>query len=710
MPSLAFAAAAVDSNPTKTDSLDSAHSFRITTATTTNNRANWVQEHYKDEVVEFTPATCTKDGSITLKCYRDANQELCTETKTFVVKASHDYSDKRLSVEAYAKAMQAAKVAGFKNDAQVARQIATIGETYCYVEAPVCKACGAIDANNAAIAAVGVNHERTTTNQGADCKSTTPCVNCSKELTKTSSRAKHSYESAVGTIDSNAVPTSEKKLCKNSDGKDVYEKTYTCTACNETAVDYVAESGSKVPACKVFKNPIDVVVDGSNVYKKGTSTLVDNGTTVQPGFKKSLGTYYEADTAVKSAVDGKTYLAFTCNECGYVTVTTVEKTDVASAAHVHTWTKVTSDPTCVLPGYQAAYCEGCGMYAKTDNLTSKTFVGSLYDNIVSVDEAIAAKPALGHTLEVKKVEATCAVPGHYEISCSVCGNDYGKKSYEKTYVQFVSDPAKASLFLKSTGRVTASGAYGDIELPYIDPAVKNHSFTKKVVLKEATCDVNELSGFKCDVCGKMNVHNVTETAGTALGHKPEKVNVVNATCGSAGWYNVQCSVCKKYATNKAQTTWNANIDSSFDFEGDAPVVGKYTKCSYDKWVVAKEATVFEEGVKSLVCSVCGDEQGSKDSIAKKTVAKASNTVKAGKKSFNVKSSAANATGYRVYYKKAGAKSWKSYTKKTDSLSKTFSKLSKGKYYVKVKAYAKNYAGDGEVVWGEVSSTKTVKVK
>ena len=96
--------------------------------------------------------------------------------------------------------------------------------------------------------------------------------------------------------------------------------------------------------------------------------------------------------------------------------------------------------------------------------------------------------------------------------------------------------------------------------------------------------------------------------------------------------------------------------------------------------------------------------------AKKTVAKASNTVKAGKKSLNVKSSAANATGYRVYYKKAGAKSWKSYTKKTTSLSKTFSGLSKGKYYVKVRAYAKNYAGDGEVVWGATSSTKSVKVK
>ena len=135
-------------------------------------------------------------------------------------------------------------------------------------------------------------------------------------------------------------------------------------------------------------------------------------------------------------------------------------------------------------------------------------------------------------------------------------------------------------------------------------------------------------------------------------------------------------------------------------------------CDYSVWKVVKESTVFEEGMKKVACSVCGqlEHEGSSIAIAKKTVAKASNTVKAGKKSFNVKSSAANATGYRVYYKKAGAKSWKSYTKKTTSLSKTFSGLSKGKYYVKVRAYAKNYDGDGQVVWGATSSTKSVKVK
>ena len=694
MPSLAFAG--VNPAPTKSDYLDGSHEFGIVTETTTNDE---VKALPKDQVVEFTPATCTKEGSVTLKCIREANYELCTATKTFVVKAQHNFVEKRLTVEAYAKAMQAAKAAGFLNDAQVAGKIASISEEYCYVEAPVCKVCGAIDKDHAAIATVGVTHERSTTSQGADCKTTTPCVKCGKELKKTAgAAAKHSFQKSNGDLKDDAVPTAEKKLCG-----DVIAKTYTCTVCGETKTTYSAD-----PACKVFKSPIEVTVDPDTgiVYKKGTSTVVKDGT-VKDGFKYSLGTYYVADTTVKKA-DGKTYLAFTCNECGYVTATDVEKTDVASTEHVHAWKKVTEAATCTNPGYVAAYCEGCGMYADKANVTSKTLVGNTYDKITAVPGAADAvnMPALGHKLNVKKVEATCAVPGHYEISCSVCGDDYDGVDY----VQFVTDSNKAPLYLNANGTVTDSGVYGATQLPYIDPAVKNHSFTKKVVLKEATCDVPELSGFKCDVCGKMNVHAVTETAGSELGHKAEKVNVVAPTCGWSGGYLLQCSVCKKYADNEDQTAWTKDIEDAHWFNEGNPVVGKNAECKYDKWVVTKDSTVFEEGVKTLVCSVCGDEENTKTVIAKKTVAKASNTVTVGKKSLTVKSSAANATGYRVYYKKAGAKSWKSYTKKTASLSKTFSGLSKGKYYVKVKAYAKNYAGDGQVVWGATSSTKSVKVK
>ena len=130
-------------------------------------------------------------------------------------------------------------------------------------------------------------------------------------------------------------------------------------------------------------------------------------------------------------------------------------------------------------------------------------------------------------------------------------------------------------------------------------------------------------------------------------------------------------------------------------------------------IPAVAATVFTTGSKDGVkCSVCGEILTQPKEVAKLKVGTAKiSSLKAGKKSFTVKASAVNATGYRVYYKKAGAKKYSYTTVKAKNLSKTVKKLSAGKKYtVKVKAYAKNYDGDGEVVWGALSSGKTVKVK
>ena len=715
MPSMAFATAANDSNPTKVDPVDAKHSFRINTATTDNAAVKNVQKDHEDEIVEFTPATCTKEGSVTLKCYADANQELCTATKTIVVKPSHDWDTIKLSVEEYAKKMQAAKMAGYKNDAQVAGKIKELGDEYCYIEAPVCKECGAIDKTKSTITkktasattadCLGIPHEfPSDATQAADCKTTTKCVNCQKEVKKAAGKAgNHSFKNADGSIKDDVAPTSEKKLCGN-----VIEKTYTCTTCGETEKTY-----SSTPVCEVFKNPIEVVEGKTDhkLYKKGTMTVVADSTTgdLKPGFKKSenFDTYYESDTTVKKD-DGNTYYAFTCNSCGHVVVTNDVKTN-ATAEHKHVWKKVTSEATCTDPGYEGSFCEGCGMYAEKSAVTEKdNYNGKTSDELDStVGTVITSKPA-SHKLNVVKKDATCAVPAHYEISCSVCGDEYTGTSY----VQFVADTNKAPLYMNpKTGAVSATPNYGDVELAYLDPAVKSHKFTKKVVLKEASCTVAELSGFKCDECGKIDVHNVTPTAGTILGHKAEKVNVKAATCGEAGQYNVKCATCGKYANKekydvKNASDWSAKSKDAFDFTGDPAVVGKNADCDFSKWVVVKDSTVFEEGVKELHCAKCGAVDKSKAPVAKKTVAKATVTLKAGKNRFTVKASAANATGYKVVYKRAGKKA---ITKVVDAenLSKTYTKLAKGKKYtVKVTAFASNGT---DTVYG-ATTTKTVKTK
>lgn len=76
----------------------------------------------------------------------------------------------------------------------------------------------------------------------------------------------------------------------------------------------------------------------------------------------------------------------------------------------------------------------------------------------------------------------------------------------------------------------------------------------------------------------------------------------------------------------------------------------------------------------------------------------------------VKASAKKAKGYRVYYKKAGWMAYKTYTTSgtVKALSKTFKKLSKGSYTVKVRAFGKTTAG--KIAWGAKSKAKKVAVK
>ena len=390
----------------------------------------------------------------------------------------------------------------------------------------------------------------------------------------------------------------------------------------------------------------------------------------------------------------------------------------------HDWEKIHTAATCDNVGKNTYVCKVCGIagqdHGKNDELLTTT------------------EPKLDHNYKVTKKTPECGTVGveYYVIECTTCSKTDvdGTHPYDDS-----ATPAKVVLRNDVEGanvvditpatadntktRTILWGGFDNelkgskmIELTFDKVTTAPvHKYGVDAVVKAATCTEDEVWGKTCENCGKVDLSSTYVKYGTNLGHTVVK-NEVAATCGTAGYYTEKCSTCgfvKNVSGNMVDPSTIDGTDADKTVKKtatDKALVKDGAKCTFDKWVVTKASTVFEEGVKTLTCSVCGAHDATKTVIAKKTVAKASNTVKAGKKSFNVKSSAANATGYRVYYKKAGAKSWKSYTKKTASLSKTFSGLSKGKYYVKVKAYAKNYAGDGEVVWGATSATKTVKVK
>ena len=669
-----------------------------------------------DKYVKVIAApTCTTKGKVELTCKTDLPDGVaCDQVKTEEIDVlSHSYERVNMSLEDYAtqRVAQAKGAPGrFENEGTAKAWVKEkkAGKV-CYVYANRCKSCGEV------------------TNYGTTGTLSNPVKHgYDKETTKLSCAEKVQC-SNVGCNEMVAVAEADRIPSHDLDEKITTTKTgcdgitVTKQACKKCDYVKVTENGSA--NCVEFKGEIAAsavktkttisanehektqvfLVDGKTIAKNvwtrenDTAPWGDAVFTVEPGYKYDSENelFIKADTTVD--VNGTEKYGYTCKHCGYVTV----GGPVTAPACVHAWTKVTVDATCTEAAKEYMVCTECGSYKRVGDADDVTRTSK-----AEATEDVKDSKKLGHNYVATKVDGDCHDTDKYTIKCTRehCPDSVKADVTRENYSTL--DKGTSLYLVPTDGRVVEDNVVGSQELPYIaDNTANNHKFTKKVTLKAATCTNNELVGYVCDTCGKINIHSAVVVPSSKLAHNFVKTEVA-ATCGEAGYSFEQCSVCKGY--KNGNTTSKELVDACKT--EIKPVVKDGAKCTFDKWVVTKKPTVFEKGVEALECSVCGADGEHRTSIDKLTVAKASNTVKAGKKSFSVQSSAANATGYRVYYKKAGAKSWKSYTKKTDSLSKTFSKLSKGKYYVKVKAYAKNYAGDGEVVWGATSSTKTVKVK
>ena len=694
MPSLAFAAVTNEANASK-DWLDVAHHYLASSSVSNSNVKTWVNDNdTKEQVVDYKYATCTEDGYVVLKCNATSSQGACKEEKKFEIPASHSYADADVTIEQYVAAMKEAKATCFENEAQAAVQLKNIKETNCSptVKVSKCTVCGKIDTTKTTGTYGPKEHTKPAGTQ--DCATSYVCSNCHQTV-KVKKPSNHTLPDDL----SKDFKKTGAKVC----GTDVEEREYKCTKCGE-AVKVLVNIKSNTeaePACTDFTKKVTVLKGKDGGFYLADGTMVqDNAGKVQPGYiasKTFADTFYASDVTV----NGK--YGFTCAKCGHVTVSDDNAAEVKAPCE-HKWETVTKEATCTTDKQVAAVCTVCCKYTTTAEV--KHANPELKDKFADAATTVNGT-AKGHDLQAEAVKATCEVPAHYVISCKTCGKKYtGIKYYE-----FDKDKDAKSVYLNSADGSVRSGSpmLKDFELKYLDPTVAHHKMSKdRVVLKEADCEVGQLMGYKCETCGKLDVHNPVVTPNTVVGHKPTKVNEHAATCGTKGTYMVQCEVCKKYANKEKydvndSTDWDKN---EHEFTSAPAVVGDHAKCDFSKWVVVKDSTVFDEGVKELHCAKCGAVDGSKAPVAKKTVAKATVTLKAGKNSFTVKASAANATGYKVVYKRAGKKA---ITKVVDAdkLAKTYKKLAKGKKYtVKVTAFASNGT---DTVYG-ATTTKTVKTK
>lgn len=109
-----------------------------------------------------------------------------------------------------------------------------------------------------------------------------------------------------------------------------------------------------------------------------------------------------------------------------------------------------------------------------------------------------------------------------------------------------------------------------------------HAFGDWQVKKPATCEKTGLEERFCTDtdCNKKEIRKIP-----ALGHDLKETVITEPTCGTAGSKEVTCNRC------------------DFNKVTEIPATGNH---AYGDWVIVKEATCTEEGLRTQTCANCGD--------------------------------------------------------------------------------------------------------
>ena len=615
-----------------------------------------------------------EDGSAVVTCKED----FCDNTQTVTITApcsDANNTDVTMWKEEYAAKALEQEI--FENEAQ-ANQWLKNNAGKCRVTVSVCEKCGKFDA-----AGNATNHTGKPVGLKA-CQSYI-CDDCGKTVkgsAHTPTKPKNAAD--LATKEEVSAPT-----CGHGTGYQV-----KCSVCKEDTVWYNDPGQNVKGVTSDIKD--DAHNFGSAVAASVATKETKTGYALLPGYvahevgnptgfnqttftTETLANYkfYELNTVVTEGTDCTTKrYGLKCTVCGEVVVNNV--------AGKHDYEKTHVAATCDHAGYNKLVCKVCGHIGDNESL-AKT------------------EPKLAHSYKVTKTDATCTSGEKYTVECTTCSEKTCATNHKKVFdLNHLTGLTPVDLTGKDSVIYSWAGLNGELkgskamEFVFTKNPSKAHKYGETELLKAATCTTDEVWGKKCTECGKVNHALVTVKTNTRLGHNFVDTEVA-ATCGTAGYKTSKCSTCGEY---KATVGTSKNVADAVKTQTAAPVVALGASCTADKWVVTKKATVFEEGVKSLVCSVCGAKDGTKTVVAKAKYA--APAVKAGKKSATVTVKAtADAVSYKISYKKAGG-SYK--TIAAQAGKKTIKKLAKGKKYT-FKVIAVNAEGV-EVA----SATKTVKVK
>ena len=240
---------------------------------------------------------------------------------------------------------------------------------------------------------------------------------------------------------------------------------------------------------------------------------------------------------------------YTCVICGYS-----YKETVPALEHEYI-EKEKKEPTCREYGYIHYECKNC-KDTKQEILTNTDHAWN--DGVVTK-------------------EPTCEMKGEKTITCSFClysytepvdiiNHEYAELSKEEA------DCEKDGFIIYKCK--TCESSYSEILI------ATGHSFSQWIVTKEATEEVEGVEERICFNCQKIETRSIDK-----LEHIHSYESVVTApTCTEEGYTTYTCKCGKTYT-------------GDYTFK---------TGHSYGDWVITKEPTETEEGIRESTCSGCGN--------------------------------------------------------------------------------------------------------
>ncbi|MCM1546726.1 MAG: hypothetical protein NC033_06825 [Clostridiales bacterium] len=280
------------------------------------------------------------------------------------------------------------------------------------------------------------------------------------------------------------------------------------------------------------------------------------------------------------------------------------------AAHSFEW-KVDTAATVTSTGVKHEECTVCG-YKRSENTV--------------IDVITCLHPDKTHH---DRVDPTCVEKGTVEYwSCDDCGKNLDSSDLELDSLEIAIDPDAHSY---NDGVITTAASCTEEGVKTYTCSLCGDTYTESVPKAEhtevedeavaATCTTaGKTAGKHCSVCGEI-LEAQTEIPATEHSYNDGEITAP-ATCTEEGVKTFTCTACGD--------TYTEDVPANGHTEGEEPTCTTVQTCTvcgeelaaalgHDYgWVITKQPTEEEEGLKQNICSRCDDIDGEEE-IAKLVV-------------------------------------------------------------------------------------------